>query len=425
MKKLIFLWSVVFVLLIGNFTAFGSQVIKIGVIGPMKFPQGIGQFNGALLAMEEINAKGGILVEKTRIPIELVKVDSNEFLSVPDATNAMELAVTRYKVDFLTGGARTEAVMAMQSIAGDNKKIFLGTGASHVKLCSRVSENYGRYKYWFRIAPANNLNQMNAETAVLEMVTQILTKELNITQPRLAFLSEQALWTEPMIELGKKKMPEMGIQIVGVWRPSPQATDLTAELSAIQKSEAHIIFTGFSSSAGIVFGKQWGELKIPAVVVGANVEAQKGLNKDGFWAATGGMGNYVLTDNLVSRVKITDITIPFFDKYIKRFNEPPPYLAATYDAIHVLAAAIEKAGTLDADKIVSELEKTDRQISQGRLVFTKDHDVTWGPGYVTLLATQWQDGENKCVWPFNWQGVTYEGTVRYKIPPWVIKQYKK
>ena len=74
----------------------------------------------------------------------------------------------------------------------------------------------------------------------------------------------------------------MGMEVVGVWRPSEKATDVTAELSAIQRSEAHMIFTIFSASVGITFASQAGELKIPAVQVGINVEAQK----DGFWQAT-------------------------------------------------------------------------------------------------------------------------------------------
>ncbi len=75
------------------------------------------------------------------------------------------------------------------------------------------------------------------------------------------------------------------------------ATDVTAELSAIQRSGAHIIFTIFSSSVGIPFARQAGELKIPAVQVGINVEAQK----DSFWQATQGKGNYVITSNTYAR----------------------------------------------------------------------------------------------------------------------------
>ena len=110
--------------------ALSADVIKIGVIGPMKFVQGEGHWNGATMAAEEINAKGGIQVGDKKMKIELVKADSNEFINITDATNAMERILARDKVDFVVGGFRSEAVLAMQDIAMEYKKIFVGVGAS-------------------------------------------------------------------------------------------------------------------------------------------------------------------------------------------------------------------------------------------------------------------------------------------------------
>ncbi len=89
--------------------------ITIGVLGPMSFTQGEGHWNGATLAADEINQAGGVKVGQVMRPIKLIKIDTNEFLSIPDATNAVEMAVSRYKVDFLIGGFRTEAVQVMQT----------------------------------------------------------------------------------------------------------------------------------------------------------------------------------------------------------------------------------------------------------------------------------------------------------------------
>ena len=403
-----------------SFTARAADAIKIGVIGPMQFTQGEGHWNGAQMAAEEINAKGGVQVGDKKLPIELVKVDSNEFMSLPDATNAAELAISRNKVNFLVGGFRTEAVLVMQDIAMDNKVIFIGCGAAHPKLCERVKEDYDRYKYWFRVTPINSKFLVKVDFILLGMVAKTMAKELNIPKIKVAIVAEKAVWADPIVGIAEKNLPKMGMEVVGVWRPSPVATDVTAELAAIQRSGAQIIFTTFSSSVGITFAKQWGELKIPAAAVGINVEAQK----DGFWAATGGKGNYTLTINTYARVKITDQTIAFYDEYRKRFKEAPNYTAGTYEAVYILADAITKAGSLDPDKIVPVIEKTDRNGAAGRVVFDKTHDVTWGPGYVTSVGTQWQDGKNMCVWPLNWEGITYEGAVPYKIPPWVVEYYK-
>ena len=159
MKKSIFGTSVllaVCLVMISGFPVWGEDVIKVGVIGPMHFLQGKGHWNGALMAQEEINAKGGIPVGDKKYKVELVKADSNEFLNITDATNAMERLMSQDKVDFVVGGFRTEAVLAMQDIAMDYKKIFLGVGAAHPEICARVAKDYNRYKYWFRVSPINS-----------------------------------------------------------------------------------------------------------------------------------------------------------------------------------------------------------------------------------------------------------------------------
>ena len=412
-----------------------ADVIKISVIGPMNFVQGQGHWNGASMAAEEVNAQGGVQVGKKKMKIELVKADSNEFINLTDAANAMERLMTQDKVNFVVGGFRTEAVMAMQDIAMEYKKIFIGVGAAHPELCERVAKDYDTYKYWFRGSPFNSSFLVKTTFIHMGTVGAILKKSLNIPQVKVAFVGEKAMWVEPMIKVIEATVPKMGMELVGVWRPSDKATDVTAELSAIQRSGAHILFTMFSASVGITFARQAGELKIPAMQVGINVEAQK----DGFWQATQGMGNYVITLNTYARdVEYNELTKPFVDTYVKRFGETPTYTADTYAAIkYTLAPAIEKTGTLDSDKIVGFMENDVHKGPAGTVAYLKDaegrplHDLRWGPGYLTSLGVQWQDGKLKGFWPNKWKAtpeapeVTYKGVVPLKIPPWLAEAYKK
>jgi branched-chain amino acid transport system substrate-binding protein len=418
-----------------TFSAWGADVIKIGVIGPMNFMQGKGQWNGAIMAAEKINAKGGIQVGKKKMKIELVKADSNEFLSITDATNAMERVITKDKVDFIVGGFRSEAVLAMQDIAMDYKKIFIDCGAAHPELCDRVANDYNRYKYFFRGTPFNS--KYLARTCFIQMATvgAILKKALGIPKVKVAIVGEKVMWVDPMIKAAQDFIPKMGMEVVGVWRPSQTATDVAAELSAVQSSGAQMVFTIFSASVGITFARQAGELKIPAVQVGINVEGQK----DGFWNATQGKGNYIMTMNTYCRgVEYNKLTKPFVDEYVKRFGETPTYTADT-DAqiLYALAPTIEQAGTLNADKIVAILEKRVYEVPSGKVKYMVDdkgrqtHDLTWGPGYLTSLGVQWVDGKMYGVWPNHWVAakgapeITYKGIVSYKIPPYVIQAYKK
>jgi branched-chain amino acid transport system substrate-binding protein len=426
MKKLRFLLSgllaACLVMAIG-FPARGADTIKIGIIGPMNFLQGKGHWNGALMAQEEINAKGGVKVGKKMMNMEVIKADSNEFLSITDATNAMERLMTQNKVDFVAGGFRSEAVLAMQDIAMDYKKIFFGCGAAHPEICARVAKDYNRYKYWFRLTPINSKYLVKVCLVNLGTVGAILKKGFGIERAKVAVVAEKAMWVDPMVKVIQGYVPKMGMELVGVWRPSATATDVTAELTAVQRADAQIIFTIFSASVGITFARQAGELEIPAAFVGINVESQK----DGFWDATQGKGNYAVTLNTFVRgVAYDDLTIPFINKYIEKFGEVPTYTAETYDALYIFKDVIEKAGTLDSDKLVPVIEKT-QHVGTGaaKQAFDKTHDVIFGPGYATGLTIQWQDGQMKAWWPNGWEGVTYKGMVPYKVPPWMIKKYMK
>jgi len=435
-KKSIFVSAIIFFFTVFFWTAVfaADDEIRIGVIGPMKFVQGIGHWNGALMAAEEINAKGGVKVGKKMMKIRLIQADSNEFLSVTDATNAMERLITKEKVHFVVGGFRTEAVFAMQDIAMDRRIIFIGCGAATDELCGRVAKYYDQYKYFFRMTPYNSTCLVRAAFIHVATVGALLKKELGIEKVKVALAAEKAQWADVMVPITQAYMPKMGMELVGVWRPSPVATDVSAELSAIQRSGAHIIFTVFSSSVGIPFARQGGELKIPAMQVGINVEAQKAE----FWQATRGHGNYVFTSATYAEgVEQNEYTLPFVEGYKKRFGEVPTYTAGTYDAVRfALAETIEMVGTLDSDTIVATLEKRVYKTTPSTIKYTVDnlgrplHDITFGPGYATGLGVQWQDGKLVGVWPNHWQpapgvDVTYKGMKPIKIPPWMIEYYKK
>jgi branched-chain amino acid transport system substrate-binding protein len=374
---------------------------------------------GAQLAADEINDAGGIMVGSQAYGIELVKIDSNELVSVSDASSAVERAITVDEVDFLMGGIWSEAVAAMQDVAMDHNKIFLGCGASAESLCTNVVNDYERYKYWFRVSPINGTYLTEVALNLLGMVADKVSNELD-SQPNVAIIAENLSWADTVVSKATEELAAMDIQVADSWRPLPNEGDLTPQLSSIEASEANIILTAFSGSAGITYAKQWTELQIPAASVGINLEAQS----DDFGEATGGKGNYECTIGVYTEdLTITDKTVPFVQTFIEEAGGLPTYCAATYDAVYILKDAIEAAESMDANDIVIELEKTDYIGTSGRIVFTDSHDLTWGPGFVTSIGVQWQDGQLKGVWPpydGSWQQVAYEGTVDYKLPPWVL-----
>src|SRR5437588_3837529 len=362
--------------------ALAQDSIKIAVVGPMAFAQGENGWAGAEMARDEINKQGGIAVGSKKRKIELVRIDSNEIQSVSDATNAMERAITREKADFVIGGFRSEAVLAMQEVAMDNKKIFLGCGAADAKLGANVEKNYDRYKYWFRAAPLNAPGLGKTLFAVLGSIAGQIRADLKKEMPKVAILAEKVIWTEAIVKAAQANLPKMKMEVVGLWQPSPVATDVTAELAAIDRAGADIVFTALSGPVGIVVGRQMGERKMRAVAFGINVEAQK----DGFWQATAATGNFVAPLDTLADVEMTPKMIPFVKAFKERFHKSPTYNAGTYDAIDLLKTAIEKAGTTNADKLVPILEQTQTVGTGAMLEFDKSHDPVWGIGKSTGIG---------------------------------------
>jgi branched-chain amino acid transport system substrate-binding protein len=402
----------------------GVKAIKIGVAGPMKTTAGENHWRGALIAQDEINKAGGVLVGDVKVPIELVKVDTNEELSVSDAVLAIEKAAR--KVHFFVGTKRTESALAMQDVAMKYKKIFIGCGAAHPELCIRVAKNYDKFKYWFR-AMINSSFMGKVLFLHLADVAKIVREELGIEKVKVAVLADKLKWADPIVRAVEKNAPKMGLEVVGAWRPSANASDVTAELAAIKDSGAHIIFQAVSGPMGVALGKQWGELEIPAALIGGSSYA---IVKT-FWEATGGRGIYVTTQTGLGPAKISEKSIPFWETFVKRFDDYPGYTAVTYDAVCILKEAIERAGTVDPDALVPELEKTDYTGAYGRMVFYPPdhkfaHDLRFGPGYNTWVINQWREGGTvRVVWPYGWEGVTYEGSDRCMLPPWMVEYWKK
>jgi branched-chain amino acid transport system substrate-binding protein len=233
MQKCQVSWIIIlsaFLMVTISFPAWAAKTIKIGVIGPMLYVQGEAQWNGARLAADQINAKGGIRVGRQKMKIELIKADSNEFNSVTDAANAMSRLVSQDKVNFVVGGFRSEAVLVMQDIAMESKVIFIGVGASANELCTRVADNYNTYKYWFRESPFNSTYLARTAFIHLAYVAEIMKRELKIPKLKVAVVAEKALWADAFTKTAEMVVTQQGMDLVGTWRPSAVATDVSAEV---------------------------------------------------------------------------------------------------------------------------------------------------------------------------------------------------
>jgi branched-chain amino acid transport system substrate-binding protein len=433
-----------------------GNVIKIGVIGPMQYIQGQNHWWGSEIARDEINAAGGIKIGDETYTIQLIQADSNELNSVTDATATMEKLITVDKVDFVTGGIRTEAVLPMQDVAMDNKVIFLSAGAADQILCAKVKQNYDRYKYFFRVTPFSSGYLADEVMQVAAVAQAVIREDTGATRPlKAAICTEGAQWADSITGILKNfAAKKLGVEIAGTWRPSPTATQLTAEMTAMQTAGTDIIITCFSGPVGIPYGKSYGELKIPAASVGINVEGAIAPN---YWKNTNGLGNYdTMTNAYAQNVEETPLTKPFVSKFMALHNnQVPGYNAGIYGGFYILKAALERAGaaaiksdgTFDSDVIVKSLEQTKDMMDTvaPKFSFTgldakmgNPHDVDYGPGIDTGIATQWQNGVLEGIWPNSdyaaaivaagydpaWGTIKYPGTVRWMTPPQLAEKLK-
>lgn len=289
----------------------------------------------------------------------------------------------------------------------DYKKIFLGVGSAHSKLGINVESNYDRYKYWFRVSPTKDVDLARTLFAVLNAIAQQIRADLKTDTPKVAVLAEKAIWNEGIVAAIQKNLPAMKMEVVGVWQPSAVATDVTAELSAIDRTGAQIVFTALSGPVGISVGRQMGERGMKAVAFGINVEAQK----EEFWQAAAGKAHFVSTLDTYSDAETTPKTAAFVKAFRERFKKAPTYTAATYDAIMLLRDAIEKEGTTNADKIVGYIEKVEHVGTGAVASFDKRHDLNWAVGKTSGVAVQWQNGKKVAFWPPNVKGIQ-----QFKLP---------
>ncbi len=433
MKKRTLAMGVIFiiaVLMLGYLSAFAAasdKFIRIGILGPHKFSMGEHSWWSAQIAAEEINAAGGVNVGGVNYKVELVKADSNEVLSVVDATSAAERLVTVNNANFIIGGHRSEAALAIQELLAEKKIIFINTQAAHPALVERVNANYERFKYYFRIQ-TNSTELNDAIYAYVSMIADQIKKELKIDKVNVAIVAEKASWTDAAVKSAPAILAKMGMETVGVWRPSPTASDVSAELNAVKAAGAHIIFQQFSGPVGHVVARQWGQAKIPVALAGVNTEGGTLRHLQ----ATGGGCDYEVVHGIFGRAVMSPKTLPLYKKFLGKHKELLSATASSYDCVYVLADAIKRAGSLDSNKVVSALEKTDYMGAMGRITFNPKghkwaHDLKWGAKYYTMAASQWQNGELKVVWPDGehgeaYKGMSWEGRVDYKLPPW-MKSY--
>jgi branched-chain amino acid transport system substrate-binding protein len=399
-----------------------AQAAKPVVIGcPLStaFLYGWDAERGVTLAIEEINAQGGVDVGGEKRPFKIEVIDTRDLepgVPVSEALLAVEKLILDKKADFLVGGpVRSEAALAAMPLLSKYKKVsILTTGVLTPKYHAMVAENYDKFKYCFRI-------HGEAKNLVGEIIANFNDLKAKYGFNNLFIIAQDVSHARGAAEIIKKVATDKGWNVTGLEIYPTGATDFSMGLLKAKKTGTEIINIWMDMPESAILLKQWYDMQIPALPFGSTLAAAE---QPSFWEATDGKGEYTLC-NVVNAgnapSEATPWTMKFYDAYTRRWNVEPEGLgtSSSYMAIYVLKEAIERAGSLDPDKVVAELEKTDLMGVYGRLRFDpKSHQVipSTDPleGAVGSIL-QWQKGKRVVVYPKS----IAMGEIQ--LPPWMGK----
>jgi branched-chain amino acid transport system substrate-binding protein len=375
--------------LVGPTQAQSNDPIKIGVIAEVQSIAGAATPGGAQIAAGEINAKGGILGRQ----IEIVTYDNKS--SSADSVRAFQRAVNEDKVSAVIASYISEVVLALEPWAARLKMPLITPGAASNEITKAVHNDYDKNKYTFH----GYLTSAAQAELVCAAAKELLVDQLKFKT--VAIMSEDAAWTKPL-DIGYEAcLPKAGLKVVEHVRFSPDTTDFTPIFNNIESKKPDVIVTGISH-VGVQPTVQWKNQQVPIPMFGISAQALSPT----FWNDTNGAADGVPTLAVATPdVAVTPKTKPFALAFKAKFGTAPAYTGYTaYDEVYIIAEAIQRAGSTDPDKMVTELEKTNFEGTIGRVQFYgKDdeftHGIKAGPGAVTGLVFQWQNGKQIAVWP--------------------------
>jgi branched-chain amino acid transport system substrate-binding protein len=366
-----------------------QEPIRIGVIAEAQAVAGSSIPLAAQLAADEINAKGGVNGRK----VEIIAYDDHS--SSADAVRAFQRAVSEDKVNAVIASYVSEVVLALQPWAARLKTVMITPGAASNVITANIAKDYDHNKYTFHgYLTSGALARLVCDAAKDLLVTNLKMKSAVI-------MSEDAAWTTPLDAGYEKCLPDIGLKVLDHIRMSPDTTDFTPIFNRIEGLKPDVIITGISH-IGTQPTVQWKNKQFPIPMFGISSQATNST----FWKDTNGATEGVLYQGVSGPgVATTPKTLPFVEAFQKKFGNFPSYAGYTaYDDVYIIADAIKRAGTTDSEKLVEAMEATDFEGNIGRVQFLPKgdpavHGLKTGPGYITGLMLQWQNGKQVNLWP--------------------------
>jgi branched-chain amino acid transport system substrate-binding protein len=360
--------------------------IKIGVIAPFNTQPGEGIRNSVRMAVEEINKLGGVNGRQ----LEAVEVDDE--YSSEKATQAYQRLAGRDEVVAVVGVASDGIFPIMEQLARYRvPMITTGTGAD--RLTDMVKENPKKYKWFFRVMHASSeLGQVTADFALNCLANKHGLK-------RFAIMVEDDIWTSYVRDIWTKHInANPGTQVVFSEKFGAETKDFSVLFQQIAAAKADYILDASSRVDATTYLKRWATMNgapIGAIPTGAGTKRYHDL-----------LGDQGLFVSVVATLPspenpLTPKSAQWWQSYYNAYGDPVYTSGYTYDAVHILAEAIRKAGT-DTDALIKAIESTDYTGVSARWVFESNHQSKFGEGYREIPIMQYvEPGARgfKVIWP--------------------------
>ncbi|MSP66494.1 MAG: ABC transporter substrate-binding protein [Alphaproteobacteria bacterium] len=377
--------------------ALAADPIKIGEINSYTALADFTQpyRKGWQMAVNEINAKGGVIGR----PLEVIARDDAG--KPENAVSIAEELVTKDKVDILAGTYFSHIGVAVTNFSKEKKKLFIATEPMSDDITWAQGHNYT-----FRLRASTHI-----QSAMLaEEAAKTKAKRWAIVSPNYKFGQDAVAAFKRVL---KEKRPDVEF-VVEQW-PALGKIDAGATVQALAQAKPDGIFNALFSRDLTAFVREAdlrGLLTKDLVVAGLLTGEPEYLEPLGAEAPQGwivtGYPWYAITDPKHKK---------FIDDYQAKYKETPKMGSLIgYVSIQAIAAMIQKAGSVDQDKLIVAMKGLTFDSVAGPVTFRDiDHQSTLG-AWVGKTAVK--DGKPIMV---DWR---YTQGPQYSIPDEEIKKLR-
>jgi branched-chain amino acid transport system substrate-binding protein len=357
-----------------------SDPIVFGVPTALGAIEGRDGWMAIQMAVDEINAKGGVLVGNTKHKLVAYSIDTREHepgIPVNDALTAAEKLILEKKPHAIVlGNFRSEVLLAAMDLISKYKLPYICSIAMSPLMQKKVTEEYDKYKYIFR-------NCMNAPYLAMYLggVMGFIRKEFGFNKAYI--ITQDVLWAKGTGQGLEKWYKENGWEVIAFDTYATGSSDFSPSLVKARAQKAKVIVPIFDMPQSSILLKQARAMEIPALLAGSTSPLAPENAWEVFKGEVDGMINMIYEVGPIP-VKGVPKSVAFNENFGKKWGEDARKrlshhgIGPSYDAVYIMANAIERARTVEPDAVVKALEQTDMQGAVGRIRFGKDHQAIYG-----------------------------------------------